>query len=172
MLALPTYQTIGPTNGYSVTAMASATETPRAVAALPSWLVAQVAQHGHRLVGDALAERGMRKHHFTTLMALQETGPTSQADLGRRTWIDRSDLHAVVGDLEREGLVTRRRDAADRRRTVVALTPAGAAALEQLSGAVASAQETLLTPLGAAERAALVDLLGRIAEHHSGQDAR
>jgi DNA-binding MarR family transcriptional regulator len=144
---------------------------PEGVAQLPSWLVSQVALHARRLVVDALAESGVRRHHFTTLLALQEHGPSSQAELGRRLWIDRSDLHAVVGELEREGLVTRQRDARDRRRTVIALTPTGTTMLERLVADVGAAQDTLLEPLRAAERRELTDLLQRVNAHHARRRA-
>ena len=72
-------------------------------------------------MSEALAEAGVRKHHFTVLTALAEAGAVSQAELGRRLWLDRSDLHAVLNDLEREGLVARVRDEADRRRNLVRL---------------------------------------------------
>src|SRR5919198_1708462 len=89
--------------------------TPRRLARLPSWLVGQLALDARRLVGEALAQAGVRRHHFAVLAALDEQGATSQAELGRRLWIDRSDLHAVLNELERDGLVARVRDAADRR---------------------------------------------------------
>ena len=71
-------------------------------------------------VSEALAEAGVRKHHFKVLVALDEQGATSQAALGRRLWIDRSDLHVVLNDLEGDGLVARVRDEQDRRRTRLA----------------------------------------------------
>ena len=65
----------------------------------------------------------MRRPHFTVLVALDEYGPSSQASLGRRLGIDRSDMAAVVAELERDGLIARARDANDRRRNVVTLPP-------------------------------------------------
>lgn len=140
---------------------------PRRLAGLPSWLVSQLALHAQRLVGDVLAQDGMRKHHFAVLVALDENGLISQAELGRSVWIDRSDLHAVLNDLERDGLVARVRDENDRRRKLVDLTPAGAAALERLNARIEAAQDALLEPLSAAERRELRRLLTRLAEHHA-----
>ena len=127
-----------------------------------------MALHGHRLVSEALAKDGVRKHHFTVLLALDEHGSSSQAALGRRLGIDRSDLHAVLNDLERDGLVGRVRDEQDRRRNAVELTRAGARALKRLDARVRAAQETLLEPLSAAERRALSRSLTRLVEHHAG----
>ena len=59
------------------------------------------------------------------------------------------------------------RDEADRRRNVVAATPA-AATLERLDARVAAAQEAFLAPLDAAERAQLSALLARVIDHHRG----
>jgi DNA-binding MarR family transcriptional regulator len=129
---------------------------------LPTWLVNQVALEANRLVGEA----GVRKHRFAVLTALAERGPASQAELGRTVWMDRSDMHAVLRELEDEGLVARTQDEQDRRRNVVSLTPAGERALADLRKRVAAAQESLLEPLSAAERRELRRLLGRILEHH------
>jgi DNA-binding MarR family transcriptional regulator len=74
---------------------------------------------------------------------------------------------AVLGELERAGLVRRAREASDRRRNAVSLTPAGVYALGQLDAQVEDAQRELLAPLSAAERAQLVWLLTRLVEHHS-----
>jgi DNA-binding MarR family transcriptional regulator len=141
--------------------------TPRALSRLPSWLVNQVALHANRVVGEALGEAGVRKHHFAVLTALDEQGAASQAALGRRVWIDRSDLHAVLNDLENDGLVARVRDEHDRRRNLVELTPAGREALQRLNARVAAAQDALLSPLSAPERAELLRLLARLAEYHA-----
>jgi DNA-binding MarR family transcriptional regulator len=137
-------------------------DTPSRLTALPSWLSSRVAMQGQRLVGDALGEAGMRRHHFTVMTALAEQGATSQAELGRRLWLDRSDLHAVLNDLQRDGLVERVRDVHDRRRNLVGLTTAGAAKLEELDARVQAAQEALLEPLSAAERRQLIELLTRL----------
>lgn len=144
-------------------------DAPRPRSHLPIWLLSQIARCGDRLVGDALAEEGMGKHHFRVLLALREGGPASQAQLGRRLGIDRSDLHAVLVDLERGSLVTRLRDERDRRRNLVELTQAGVAALERLSARVEAAHDALLQPLSPRERRALTALLGRLGEHHAGR---
>jgi DNA-binding MarR family transcriptional regulator len=139
---------------------------PARLADRPTWLVSQVARQGDRLVGDALASDGMRKHHFRVLVTLDEHGPRSQADIGRALCIDRSDLHAVLNDLERDELVRRTPDARDRRRNLVELTTAGSIVLDRLDRRVDAAQAALLEPLDVAERGELLRLLARLAEHH------
>jgi DNA-binding MarR family transcriptional regulator len=137
-------------------------EPPRRLQRLPSWLAGQLAKKGELLVGEALATEGMRRPHFAVLTSLAEQGAASQAALGRRLWIDRSDLHALLGDLERGALVARVRDPSDRRRNVVTITPSGSAALRRLDALVEKAQRALLAPLSAGERRELLRLLERI----------
>ena len=103
-------------------------------------LTGQVSATANRLVGDALAEHGLRRHHYRVLVALAEDGEASQADLGRRLWLDRSDLHGVLAELDAAGLTTRVRDEQDRRRNLVALTPDGERVLAVAEDAVQAAR--------------------------------
>jgi MarR family transcriptional regulator, lower aerobic nicotinate degradation pathway regulator len=139
-------------------------DPPRRLRELPSWLAGQVARRAEVLVGDALAQEGVRRQHFTVMTSLSEQGPASQATLGRRLWIDRSDLNAILNDLERDGLISRVRDEQDRRRNVVELTPRGADALTRLDKRVDAAQRSLLEPLSVTDRRELVRLLGQLAD--------
>jgi DNA-binding MarR family transcriptional regulator len=147
----------------------SAYDPPGRVTQLPSWLAGQLAAAAARLVADALANDGLRRQHFIVLSALAERGAASQAHLGRRLSIDRSDMHALLSELERDGLVARVRDEHDQRRIVVELTRAGARALKRLDARVEAAQETLVAPLSAADRRELHRLLTRLVDYHSGR---
>jgi len=146
-------------------------DPPARITKLPSWLAGQVAAIAARLVAEALASEGLRRPHFVVLSALAERGAASQAELGRRLSVDRSDMHALLADLEREGLVARVRDRTDRRRVVVEITRAGARQLKRLDKRVEAAQAELIAPLSAADRRELRRLLTRLVEHHSGADA-
>jgi DNA-binding MarR family transcriptional regulator len=64
--------------------------------------------------------------------ALDEWGPASQADLGRGTGIDRSDVTAALSELESRRLVERSVDPEHRRRNIVTITPAGVEQLLEL----------------------------------------
>ena len=140
----------------------SSYDPPPRVRRLPSWLLGQADKRAQALVADALARDGMRRHHFVVLTSLAEQGEASQATLGRRLSIDGSDLHAIVGELERDGLIARVRDPADRRRNVVTITAGGQAALKRLDVLIDETQRELLAPLSASERGALVSLLERL----------
>lgn len=137
-------------------------DPPQRLRGLPSWLVSDLARRAQARVAEALAQDGVRRQHYAVLSSLSEQGPASQAAIGRRLWIDRSDLHAILGELERDGLIARVRDERDRRRNVVRLTRAGAAALRRLDERIDAAQSALLKPLSAAERRQFVALLERL----------
>ncbi|MFI8963484.1 MarR family winged helix-turn-helix transcriptional regulator [Streptomyces sp. NPDC053493] len=137
-------------------------ETPGRLRGLPSRLLAMTAARADRVVSERLAAEGARKWHYAVLVSLDEHGPASQAGLSRRTGVYRSDLVAVINELEERGHVARTPDPDDRRRNVVSLTPRGREHLERLDRLVADAQNELMDPLSVAERALLVGLLERV----------
>lgn len=143
--------------------------TPTRLRHAPSWLLNLASMHSHRLVSERFAAAGARGYHFRLLAALDEYGPSSQADLGRHTGIDRSDVVAMLNELSDQGLVRRSPDPADRRRNVITLTPEGTRRLHRLDRVLARIQDDLLAPLSPAERAELVRLLSVLLAHHSGR---
>ncbi len=134
---------------------------------LPSWLLNQAASRANKLVGEAFGRPGA-KRNYGVLAGIEEFGPISQAELGRVLGIDRSDIVGTLNELERGGLAVRTPDERDRRRNAIRITPAGIEALHALDEQVNAAQDALVEPLSAAERAQLSDLLHRLLEHHYG----
>jgi DNA-binding MarR family transcriptional regulator len=102
------------------------------------------------------------------LATLAEYGPASQASLGRRTGIDRSDVVAAINELADLGYVVRSPDPADRRRNVITLTPAGEQQRHRLETLVRAAQDELFAPLSPSERDELSTLLAKVLSHHQG----
>jgi MarR family transcriptional regulator, lower aerobic nicotinate degradation pathway regulator len=141
--------------------------TPSRLQRQPSWLLSQTSAHAHRLLSEELAAVDAVGYHYRLLAALEEFGPASQATLGRRTGIDRSDVVAALNDLAGRGLVQRSPDPADRRRNTITITPTGTQRLRLLDGVLAGVQDKLLAPLSPAEREQLTRLLARILEHHT-----
>lgn len=137
--------------------------TLRRVEGQATWLVSRTHARAQRLLSQAFGAQGFRGYHFRVLAALDEHGPRSQADLGRLTGIDRSDIVATVNDLVGQGLTTREPDRTDRRRNVVTITPDGVDRLERLDAALHGVQDDLLAPLAPGERATFVRLLGKLA---------
>lgn len=143
--------------------------TPARLRGLATWLLGQTSAQGHRLIGERMHAAGVASRSFYSLLvALAESGPTSQADLGRRIGLDRSDVTAAVTDLEERGYLERAPDPADRRRNLVRITERGEKFLGELDKELDGAQEELLAPLSPDERKALMAMLARLVEHHTG----
>ena len=140
---------------------------PARLTGKPTWLISQVSTHAHRLLTEKLATAGARGYHYRLLAALQEFGPASQASLGRRTCMDRSDVVAAINDLASRGQVERALDPADHRRNVITITAAGTAHLERLDRMLTGVQDDLLAPLSPGERDQLTRLLSRVLKHQS-----
>lgn len=138
---------------------------PARLRRLPSWLVNQLALRSTRLIGELLPRPGVRAD-FAVLSALEELGPMSQAELGRRLGLDRSDVVAVLDRLEDAGSVARAQDPSDRRRNVITLTRAGSRVLADLERHLDDIQKEFLAPLTRGERAQLTTLLQRLVDHH------
>ncbi|WP_405437736.1 MarR family winged helix-turn-helix transcriptional regulator [Streptomyces avidinii] len=140
---------------------------PARLRELPSRLLGQASTHAQRLVTEALSSADARTWHYAALVALEDSGPASQADLSARTGIHRSDLVAVLNELAAREPVERTPDPGDRRRNVITLTASGRRQLRKPGQILDAAQAELLAPLSTTEREQLTRLLGRIVEHHA-----
>jgi MarR family transcriptional regulator, lower aerobic nicotinate degradation pathway regulator len=139
---------------------------PARVRDRPSWLVSRAYARVNGLLNAAFEAdgAGLRSYHYRLLAALDESGPASQASLGRGTGIDRSDVALAMADLESRGLIKRSVDPSDRRRNVVAITERGRTQLAALDAVIDDVQRRLLAPLTATEGRQFVQLLRRVAE--------
>lgn len=129
----------------------------------PTWLVSRTFARSSALLAAAFEEHGdgLRGYHYRLLAAL-ETGQASQAELGRSTGIDRSDVTAVLTELEARALIARRVDPENKRRNIVTITPEGIRTLAALDAVVARVQDDLLAPLTPVQRNQFIGLLRQI----------
>jgi DNA-binding MarR family transcriptional regulator len=150
------------------------TRTPDRVADRATWLISRAAGRSTALLFGAFDARGdgLRGYHYRLLSALEQWGPASQADLGRDTGIDRSDVTAVLTDLEARTLVAREVDPDHRRRKIVTITTAGRAALRDLDRTVDEVQDVVLDPLTPAQRQQLLALLARLVNQDAPAESR
>jgi DNA-binding MarR family transcriptional regulator len=140
-------------------------ETPERLKGQISRLVGRTAAQTRQVAGDALRAVNAHKDHFVALAALAEFGPASQAGLSDRTRIYKSDLVAVLNDLENGGWVRRAPDPADKRRNIITVTDEGERRLAELDRVLDGVNEHIMAPLSREERAQLFSLLGRINAH-------
>jgi MarR family transcriptional regulator, lower aerobic nicotinate degradation pathway regulator len=68
---------------------------------------------------------GLRPRHLIGLKLLSEQGPAGQQGLADALCLDPSNVVVLLNELEERGLITRRRDPADRRRHIVELSSLG-----------------------------------------------
>jgi DNA-binding MarR family transcriptional regulator len=128
---------------------------------LTSWLLYHTAARANRVVTRHLGSAAGRTR-YAILAALDQFGAISQAELGRRLGIDRSDLVAAINDMESDDLVKRMPDPQDRRRNAIHLTPAGSDLLLEYDILVDVAQDEVLQKLSPEERGQLGVLLRRL----------
>ena len=127
------------------------------------WALGRSSQHAQRLVRQHMTQAGVRTQHYHVLASLADDGEAAQATLAGRIGFDRSDLVTLLDELEELKLLARRVDPADRRRKIVAITPAGEKQLDAMDQLIYAAEADLLEPLTAAERKTLLALLRRLS---------
>lgn len=84
-----------------------------------------------RLVRRLRAEHGFPLSHGAVLGRLDRTGAMSTADLAAAERVRPQSMGQTLGELEAQGLISRRADPSDGRRILIELTPAGHEALAE-----------------------------------------
>jgi DNA-binding MarR family transcriptional regulator len=105
---------------------------------------------------------GLTQAQFDILMLLRyqtADGSADQTTLGRMLVVNRSNVTGLVDRMERDGLVTRAGDPADRRVNRVRMTPAGARLLGKAEQAYAARTREVVACLTPANLATLCRLL-------------
>jgi len=123
------------------------------------FLLARLGQEATRGLRDALTTHDLKPRQFQILYLLADRGPTGQRELGETMAIDHSILVTMLNPLEADGLIRRERDAADRRRHVVTVTPAGKRRLTSAARAQREAEDALFAGLTEQQRDQLRQLL-------------
>jgi DNA-binding MarR family transcriptional regulator len=124
-------------------------------------LLEHLARVGRRAGEPSLAPGGLRPRHLIALRLLREGGPTSQQSLADSLSLDPSNVVGLLNDLEERELITRRRDPADRRRHIVALSFRGEEELCLAYTRLQLVEDDLFSALSADDRATLYELLVR-----------
>jgi len=126
------------------------------------FLLARIGRRVWARLEQTLEPFGLRPRHLVVMMELRDTGPTSQQALLEQLGFDPATLVALLNHLDEKGYVSRRRDPADRRRHIVALTSRGRTQLQNADLALRAAEERLLAALNDRERKHLALALASI----------
>lgn len=110
----------------------------------------------------ALAGTGMRQVTLGILSVIAANPGVNQGSVGKVLGIQRANMVALINELVDAGLIDRQTSKADRRAFELSVTAQGKAKLAESMKHIAAHEERMLAGLSGADRAMLIDLLGRI----------
>ena len=119
----------------------------------------------NRVLREELAQHGITFSQYQHLRQLWHADGLAQVDLSRRIGIETASSTAVIDQLEKLGLIRRKRDLGDRRRIIVTLTPSGRALEKPLDDCAIAVNLRARDGLSKAEVAGLFDAVGKIVRN-------
>jgi MarR family transcriptional regulator, transcriptional regulator for hemolysin len=125
--------------------------------------LARTARSVSRAFDDALAQVGGSVPVWLVLISLKSQQVRNQRELAEAVGIREATLTHHLNAMDEQGLITRRRDPANRRVHLVELTEAGEDAFQRLRGAATAFDQRLRAGLSGDEVSQLEALLGRLA---------
>lgn len=111
-------------------------------------------------IREMLATSGVNEQKWRVLRVLQEQGPLELSQVATEACLLLSSLTRMVRPMEEEGLIARRTPPEDRRKTIIAITPAGEALVRAHSAESAALFARIEQEFGAERLELLLDLLG------------
>ena len=127
-----------------------------------AYLLSRIGKAARARMAARMAAEGLTLRHHAVLAYVLDAGPSTQRDAGRLLGIDPSDMVGAVDDLEGLGYVTRDRDPADRRRSLITLTEEGRSATGRCAEQAEGVAAEILDPLSGEERELLSRMLDRV----------
>ena len=128
-----------------------------------------------RLFAKALYRRigvhGITRGQFPVLLVLWEQEGPTQSELAERLAVEQPTMAGTLKRMERDGLIRRVPDPADRRQARIHLTGRGRQLEEVLTTSARETNAVALQGLSAADTARLMSLAGRLVANLE-QDAR
>ncbi|MFG1998535.1 MarR family transcriptional regulator [Spirillospora sp. NPDC048911] len=110
-------------------------------------------------VPDGLASFSLAPRHLSLFAYLLFDGPMTVNELAARLEVTPATVSLMIGELGRQGILDRRTDEDDRRRTIVSIAPAHEPAIKEWLGRGVEAWRRALDPLTAEQRRLFVDTL-------------
>jgi DNA-binding MarR family transcriptional regulator len=136
------------------------------------YLLRRVYSIMHERMEAALAGHDFTLMQWIVLLYLRDGIASTASDIAREFRHDSGALTRVIDQLQRRGLVTRRRSTSDRRVVDLALTAKGGRTIEELLPVVVGQMNEALAPFTRAEFEQMRSLMERLVNHlHVLQDA-
>ncbi len=124
-------------------------------------------------VGDArLRELGFATAQLPVLAALKDGAALSQTELARRAKVEQPTMAQMIARMERDGIVRRAPDPADKRSSLIALTEAARARLPAGRAVLRQGNADMTQGLSAEETETLVNLLRRVLANVEAMEAQ
>ncbi len=131
-----------------------------------AFLLAQIGGLASLRFAEHLGPLQLTPAHAGLLRAVATAPGRSQQALSVQLGLLPSKLVALVDELERDGLLERRRNPDDRRHHALHLTTAGQQRLSDIGKIAQTHGDDLLGPLDQHDRAELARILSQLAAHH------
>ena len=110
-------------------------------------------------IRDMLAASGLNEQKWRVLRVLQEQGPMELSQVAHEACLLLSSLTRMVGPMVSEELITRQTPPDDRRKTIVAIAPAGEALIRAHAGESLALFQLIERSFGSERLEQLLDLL-------------
>jgi len=123
-------------------------------------------------IQDFIFRYGLSQARFRTLLLVNRAGKEGckPSYIAEKMMVERASVTELLGSLERDGLITRRRGEGDRRSVTVAVTPAGSRLVRRMLPERVKYLLELMAPLSERECIELVRLLDKLGRN--GKDGR
>lgn len=118
-----------------------------------------------RLQDERLRPLGFGMGHMPVLHALQDGGALSQKELAQRARVEQPTMAEMLGRMERDGVVEREPNPADKRGTLISLSRRARARWPKGKEALMQVEAEAMAGFSAKEKATLRALLQRVVEN-------
>lgn len=113
------------------------------------YLIKQVELAVRAQLDEVLRPVGLTTVQYTAMTVLERQPDLTSAHLARNSFVTAQSMADIIGALLAQGLIERHRDPNDRRRLVLALTPAGTELLDRVRAPVAEVEKQMLAGITA-----------------------
>jgi len=115
-------------------------------------------------IREMLQQSGISEQQWRILRVVDEAREMEQTAIAQAACLQLPSLTRILRSMENDGLVARKTDAADRRRTLVSVTPAGRALIAKHRERNADIFSTIETEFGRQKLDLLLDLLDELQQ--------
>ena len=133
--------------------------------AMPAMLIATAARMLARRADGRLRALGVSLSQFPVFFALKDGSRLSQKELARLANVEQPSMAQLLARMERDGLIQREPDAADRRSSLVALTESAKDRIAPVRAVLAQGNREAVQGFDDGEVAQLNVLLHRLIAH-------